>query len=160
MRFCSVTMFHQLTLVVCFSVTTPGHTLHESAENFYSKTTFMSYHGLIDRQIYPQSNTSGWDILGRRVRQRKPPPQTLQDLFLASHPNAPLKIMLDNHGHFITYAIFCRSYQLNLNDLQYYGLINVIPNILLIISQILKKFKCNEIEKIGESIKVIVYAIY
>ena len=35
------------------------HFQHESAENFYSKTTFMSYHDQQDRQIYPEQNTSG-----------------------------------------------------------------------------------------------------
>ena len=30
------------------------HTLHKSAEIFYSKITFMSYHGQQDWQIYPQ----------------------------------------------------------------------------------------------------------
>ena len=60
MRYCSFTLFQYLTsLVVSFSMTIPGYILNESVDIFYSKTTFMSYHGQQNRQIYSQQNTFG-----------------------------------------------------------------------------------------------------
>ena len=48
-----------------------GHTLLESVEIFYSKTTSMSCHGQEDRKIYLQWNTSGspWIAVSRENEQ-------------------------------------------------------------------------------------------
>ena len=46
-------------MVVYFSTTMSGHTLHRSTGMRYCKSAFKSYHGQQDWLIYPQENTYG-----------------------------------------------------------------------------------------------------
>ena len=102
MRYCSIILFHSLTsLMVSFNITLPDHTLHESAEIFYSKTTFSSLVTWLeeDRQISPQENTSGTSWIAYFVRgtlrhKHNRNCSWLYRLNDKTSPNAPFKIFL------------------------------------------------------------------